>query len=74
MIAAWVHGREFAVLFVEAARSLGFGARTASGYFYRPDQNIEGFSRRACVEVFVAGADWITFVSVRATGTRAWRG
>src|ERR1051326_7027994 len=41
------HGRDFAVLFVEAARSLGCGARIASGYFYRPDQDIVGLGAPA---------------------------
>ena len=35
----WGSCRDFAVLFVEAARSLGFGARIVSGYLYNPDQN-----------------------------------
>ena len=33
----WGSCRDFAVLFVEAARSLGFGARIVSGYLYHPD-------------------------------------
>jgi transglutaminase-like putative cysteine protease len=57
--------RDFAVLFVEAARSLGFGARIVSGYLYQPDQNIVGSagagSTHAWAEVFVPGAGWITF-------------
>jgi len=32
----WGSCRDFAVLFVEAARSLGFGARIVSGYLYNP--------------------------------------
>jgi Transglutaminase-like superfamily len=57
--------RDFAVLFVEAARSLGFGARIASGYFYHPDQSNVGSadagSTHAWAEIFVPGAGWITF-------------
>ena len=57
--------RDFAVLFVEAARSLGFGARIVSGYLYHPDQKSAGFgdagSTHAWAEVFVPGAGWITF-------------
>src|SRR4029077_12932588 len=34
----WGSCRDFAVLFAEAARSLGFGARLISGYLYNPDQ------------------------------------
>ena len=61
----WGSCRDFAVLFVEAARSLGFGARIVSGYLYQPDQNIVGSagagSTHAWAEVFVPGAGWITF-------------
>ena len=38
----WGSCRDFAVLFVEAARCLGFGARIVSGYLYNPDQDIVG--------------------------------
>ena len=61
----WGSCRDFAVLFVEAARSLGFGARIVSGYLYQPDQNGVGSadagSTHAWAEVFVPGAGWITF-------------
>lgn len=57
--------RDFAVLFVEAARSLGLGARIVSGYLYRPDENgvvsADAGSTHAWAEVFVPGAGWITF-------------
>jgi transglutaminase-like putative cysteine protease len=57
--------RDFAVLFVEAARSLGFGARIVSGYLYNPQQNLAGSrgsgSTHAWSEVYVPGAGWITF-------------
>ncbi len=38
----WGSCRDFAVLFVAAARSLGFGAKIASGYLYVPGQDIVG--------------------------------
>jgi transglutaminase-like putative cysteine protease len=57
--------RDFAVLFVEATRSLGFGARIVSGYLYDPQQNLVGSrgsgSTHAWGEVYVPGAGWITF-------------
>ena len=57
--------RDFAVLFVEAARSLGFGARIVSGYLYNPDQESVGSggagSTHAWAEVYIPGAGWITF-------------
>ncbi len=57
--------RDFAVLFAEAARSLGFGTRIVSGYLYHPDRNNVAFgdpgSTHAWAEVYVPGAGWITF-------------
>ncbi len=61
----WGSCRDFAVLFAEAARSLGFGARIASGYLYNPNQDRIGStgagSTHAWAEVYVPGAGWITF-------------
>ena len=57
--------RDLAVLYVEAARCLGFGARIVSGYLHSPDQGTLGSagagSTHAWAEVFVPGAGWITF-------------
>ncbi len=57
--------RDLAVLFVDAVRSLGFGARIVSGYLYDPELNQLGSagagSTHAWAEVFVPGAGWITF-------------
>ncbi|MEW5424080.1 transglutaminase domain-containing protein [Amorphus sp. 3PC139-8] len=57
--------RDFAVLFAEAVRSLGFGARIVSGYLHNPDQALVGSqgngSTHAWAEVYVPGAGWITF-------------
>jgi transglutaminase-like putative cysteine protease len=57
--------RDYAVLFLEAARSLGFGGRIVSGYVYNPSQNavwagLAG-TTHAWAEIFVPGAGWITF-------------
>lgn len=61
----WGSCRDFAVLFVEAARSLGYGARIVSGYLHNPDQASVGSSgagsTHAWAEVYVPGAGWITF-------------
>jgi len=61
----WGSCRDFAVLFAEAVRTLGFGARIVSGYLYNPDQSMIGSSgagaTHAWAEVFVPGAGWITF-------------
>ena len=61
----WGSCRDFAVLFVEAARCLGFGARIVSGYLFNPNQGLIGSadagSTHAWGEVFVSGAGWISF-------------
>ena len=61
----WGSCRDFAVLFMEAARSLGFGARIVSGYLYNPDPGLVGSSgagtTHAWAEIYVPGAGWITF-------------
>ena len=53
--------RDFALLFVEAARILGFGARIVSGYIFNPSQPYGTGTCHAWAEVFVPGAGWITF-------------
>ena len=61
----WGSCRDFAVLFAEAARTLGFGARIVSGYLYNPSGgeigSADAGSTHAWVEVFVPGAGWISF-------------
>lgn len=57
--------RDFAVLFVDAIRSLGFGGRIVSGYLYDPKRNAIGSagsgSTHAWAEVYIPGAGWIMF-------------
>ncbi|MCC6007789.1 MAG: transglutaminase family protein [Rhodobacteraceae bacterium] len=61
----WGSCRDIAVLFAEAARTLGFGARIVSGYLFDATQDLigsaDGGSTHAWVEVFVPGAGWISF-------------
>jgi transglutaminase-like putative cysteine protease len=61
----WGSCRDFAVLFVEAARSLGLGARLVSGYLHNPDRWLTGSwgagSTHAWAEVYLPGAGWIAF-------------
>ena len=61
----WGSCRDIAVLFAEAVRTLGFGARIVSGYLYVASSDIIGWtdagSTHAWVEVFVPGAGWIAF-------------
>lgn len=56
--------RDFAVLFVEAARTLGFGARIVSGYLHDPEGGLLGSiaagATHAWAEVYLPGAGWIT--------------
>src|SRR5690348_3597879 len=47
--------RDFAVLFVEAARSLGFGARLVSGYNFAPSLQGQAGTTHAWAEVFLPG-------------------
>jgi transglutaminase-like putative cysteine protease len=57
--------RDFAVLFAEAVRSLGLGARLVSGYLHDPDGGLVGSTgtgtTHAWAEVYLPGAGWITF-------------
>ena len=57
--------RDMAVLFIEAARTLGFGARIVSGYLHNPSLQITetagAGTTHAWAEVYVPGAGWITF-------------
>jgi len=58
----WGSCRDFAVLFLEAVRGLGFGGRIVSGYLYNPEQKSEAAeTTHAWAEIFVPGAGWITF-------------
>lgn len=65
LVRGWGSCRDFAVLFVEAVRALGFGARVVSGYLWDPDRNRLGStdagSTHAWAEVFLPGAGWVTF-------------
>ena len=53
--------RDFALLMIEALRSLGFAARFVSGYIYSPnrDHNRGGGATHAWVQVYLPGCGWI---------------
>ncbi|WP_210492793.1 transglutaminase family protein [Microvirga antarctica] len=57
--------RDFAVLMMEAARSLGFAARFVSGYIYSPGDSAESYlgggSTHAWCQVYLPGAGWVEF-------------
>jgi len=58
--------RDYALLFIEAARSLGFGARFVTGYLYDPALDggaaVQGAgATHAWAEVYLPGAGWIEY-------------
>ena len=57
--------RDFALLMMEAVRSLGFAARFVTGYIYVPSRDREeirgGGATHAWVQVFLPGAGWVEF-------------
>ena len=57
--------RDLAVLMIEAARHLGFGARVVSGHLYspalEPKNGMMQGATHAWVEIFLPGAGWIAF-------------
>jgi transglutaminase-like putative cysteine protease len=58
--------RDYALLFIEAARSLGFGARFVTGYLYDPaldggDAMQGAGATHAWAEIYLPGAGWIEF-------------
>ncbi|MFN3891275.1 MAG: transglutaminase N-terminal domain-containing protein [Beijerinckiaceae bacterium] len=57
--------RDFAVLMMEAVRSLGFASRFVTGYIYVEDRDgptmLGGGSTHAWCQVFMPGAGWVEF-------------
>jgi transglutaminase-like putative cysteine protease len=58
--------RDFALLFIEAARTLGFGARFVSGYLYDPALDggtaLQGAgATHAWADIYLPGAGWVEF-------------
>ncbi|MDR3514791.1 MAG: transglutaminase family protein [Azospirillaceae bacterium] len=61
--------RDFALLMMEAARSLGFAARFVSGYLYDPavdspdtgPATVGGGASHAWVQIYLPGAGWVEF-------------
>lgn len=56
--------RDFAVLMIEAVRSLGLSARFVSGYVYNPSRGagpVGGGNTHAWVRVFLPGSGWVEF-------------
>jgi transglutaminase-like putative cysteine protease len=54
--------RDFALLMMEAARSLGLAARFVTGYLYDPTrQAVGGGETHAWVQIYLPGAGWVEF-------------
>jgi transglutaminase-like putative cysteine protease len=57
--------RDFALLMMEAARSLGFAARFVTGYVYVPSRDgplrLGGGSTHAWCQIYVPGSGWVEF-------------
>ena len=73
LIRGWGSCRDLAVLFIEAARSLGFGARVVTGYLYRASADagspsaIGAGATHAWADIYVPGAGWITYDPTNGT-------
>ena len=64
----WGSCRDFAVLLVEAARCLGFGARIVSGYLYSPwVATIGAGTTHAWADIYVPGSGWIAYDPTNGT-------
>ncbi|CAA0094062.1 putative protein [Starkeya nomas] len=65
--------RDFALLLIEAARALGFGARFVTGYLYDPAldgdaQSVVGAgATHAWADIYLPGAGWIEFDPTNGT-------
>jgi transglutaminase-like putative cysteine protease len=56
--------RDFAVLMIEAVRSLGLAARFVSGYVYNPSRGqgvVGGGNTHAWVRIFLPGSGWVEY-------------
>jgi transglutaminase-like putative cysteine protease len=69
----WGTCRDFAVLLIEAARSLGFGARVVTGYLYSPSTDgspgaaLGAGSTHAWADIYVPGSGWIAYDPTNGT-------
>jgi transglutaminase-like putative cysteine protease len=58
----WGSCRDLAVLFIGAARCLGFGARVVSGYLYNPSNPASGAgTTHAWADIYVPGSGWVAY-------------
>ena len=69
----WGSCRDLAVLLIEAARSLGFGARVVTGYLYNPSADDHATvatgagTTHAWADIYLPGAGWIPYDPTNGT-------
>lgn len=69
----WGSCRDVAILLIEAARSLGFGARVVTGYLYNPAADSQGAAAtgagttHAWADIYLPGAGWIAYDPTNGT-------
>jgi transglutaminase-like putative cysteine protease len=64
----WGSCRDFAVLLIEAARSLGFGARVVTGYLHSPSTTAFGAgTTHAWADIYVPGSGWMAYDPTNGT-------
>jgi transglutaminase-like putative cysteine protease len=66
----WGSCRDLAMLFIEAARSLGLGARVVTGYLHNPSggsRSMGAGSTHAWADIYVPGAGWIAYDPTNGT-------
>ncbi|MGA8613233.1 MAG: transglutaminase family protein [Xanthobacteraceae bacterium] len=69
----WGSCRDLAVLLIEAARSLGFGARVVTGYLYRAHADgvsaaaIGAGTTHAWADIYIPGSGWIAYDPTNGT-------
>ena len=64
----WGSCRDLAVLFIEAARCLGFGARVVSGYLYNPSSTASGAgATHAWADIYIPGSGWVAYDPTNGT-------
>jgi transglutaminase-like putative cysteine protease len=69
----WGSCRDLAILLIEAARSLGFGARVVTGYLYNPAADGQAAvatgagTTHAWADIYLPGAGWIAYDPTNGT-------
>jgi transglutaminase-like putative cysteine protease len=71
LVRGWGSCRDLAVLLIEAARSLGFGARVVTGYLYSASADgpspIGAGTTHAWADIYITGSGWIAYDPTNGT-------